>query len=60
MHCVDGSMILKCVLKKRQEGVGENHLTEDGDQWWNIVNILMKKLKVFFKCKEILYMLGNC
>jgi len=30
-----------------QEGVGKNHLTEDGDQWWNIVNILMKNLQVF-------------
>lgn len=30
-----------------QEGVGENHLAEDGDQWWNIVNMLMKKLQVF-------------
>jgi hypothetical protein len=27
--------------------VGENHLAEDGDQWWNIVNMLMKKLQVF-------------
>ena len=46
-----------------QEGVGKNHLAEYGDQWWNIVNILMKNLRVFFfffKCKEILYMLGNC
>jgi hypothetical protein len=42
-----------------QEGVGKNHLA-DRDQWWNIVNILMKNLQVFFKCKEILYMLGNC
>jgi hypothetical protein len=37
-------MILKCILKKWQEGVDTNHLAEDGDQWWNIVNILMKNL----------------
>jgi len=44
-----------------QEGVGTNHLTEDGDQWWNIVNILTKNLQVFFfKCKEILYILRDC
>jgi len=31
-----------------QEGVGKNHLAQYGDQWWNIVNILMKNLRVFF------------
>jgi hypothetical protein len=35
-----------------QEGVGKNHLTEDGDRWWNIVNIWMEKLKVFLNTKK--------
>jgi hypothetical protein len=47
-HCVDGEYDTKMHLKETgQEGVGKNHLTEDGDQWWNIVNILMKNLQIF-------------
>jgi hypothetical protein len=37
-----------------QEGVGKNHLAEDRDQWWNIVNILMKNLQVLLNTRKFL------
>ena len=32
--------------------MGTNHLAEDGDWWWNIVNILMKNHQVFSNAKK--------